>query len=192
MVTSLAAVVCSTAALVALARDARLEAQRMSATHEGTQRRTQLSRYHFIFVDAAAGKLTRRLCQNFYEAACQVIRQFETLTSQSGTRPVRPRRRSTSHGTGTSEFKDRTSSSASHLARRGGSPFYARSVLKALIGAGAGNDSREERRCLCHGVHVQPGSDARSLLQLDGLSVHVYAAGFAAAVSRPADRMRSG
>jgi len=64
MVTSLAAVVCSTAALVALARDARLEAQRMSATHEGTQRRTQLSRYHFIFVDAAAGKLTRRLCQN--------------------------------------------------------------------------------------------------------------------------------
>jgi hypothetical protein len=46
-------------------------------------------------------------------------------------------------------------------------------VLKALFGAGARNDSTEERRCLCHGVHKQPISDARSLLQLDDLSVNI-------------------
>jgi len=56
---------------------------------------------------------------------------------------------------------------------RGGSPFYGRSVLKALFGAGARIDSMEERRCLCHGVHEQPGSNARSLLQLDDLSVNL-------------------
>ena len=59
------------------------------------------------------------------------------------------------------------------LARRGGSPFYARSVVMALFGAGARTDSTEERRCLCHGVRKQPVSDARSPLQLDDLSATV-------------------
>jgi hypothetical protein len=42
-------------------------------------RATQLSEYHFIFVDVAAGKLERRLCQNFYEAACQVTRPVREI-----------------------------------------------------------------------------------------------------------------
>ena len=64
--------------------------------------------------------------------------------------------------------------------------------VEALFGAGARNDSTEERRCLCHGVHKQPVSDARSPLQLDDLSVNVYAAGRATGVSLRADRTRSG
>jgi hypothetical protein len=111
-------------------------------------------------------------CQNFYEAACQVVPQFERSTSLSDTLPVSARRRS-GRDIGERERVQRPDIvKRLSLARRGGSPFYARSVLKALFGAGARNDAMEERRCLCHGVHLQPVSDARSLLQLDDLSIN--------------------
>jgi hypothetical protein len=99
--------------------------------------------------------------------------EFERSTSVSDTLPVSARRRSGSDTDEHERVQRPDIVKRLSLARRGGSPFYARSVLKALFGAGARNDSTEERRCLCHGVHKQPVSDARSLLQLDDLSVNV-------------------
>jgi hypothetical protein len=75
--------------------------------------------------------------RTFMKRPVKLLAQFERSTSLSDTLPVSARRRS---GSDTDE-RERVQQPAIvkrlSLARRGGSPFYARSVLKALCGTGA-------------------------------------------------------
>ena len=82
-------------------------------------------------------KRDQRCVRTFMKRPVKLPAQFERSTSLSDTLPVSARRRS---GRDTDE-RERVQRpdivKRLSLARRGGSPFYARSVLKALFGAGA-------------------------------------------------------
>jgi hypothetical protein len=67
----------------------------------------------------------------------KLLAQFERSTSLSDTLPVSARRRSGSDTDERERVQRPDIVKRLSLARRGGSPFYARSVLKALVGAGA-------------------------------------------------------
>jgi hypothetical protein len=93
--------------------------------------------YHAMFIDVCPRKLESRLCQNFYEAACQVTGPVREIDIALDTLAVSARRRSTNDRYRRERVQRPDIVKRLSLARRGGSPFYARSVLKALCCAGA-------------------------------------------------------
>lgn len=123
-----------------------------------------------------ANTLRNEICfcvRTFMKRPVKLPVPFERSTSLSDTPPVSPRRRSTSDRDRREWVNDRTSSSASTSSGEVARWF---TLLYALVVQGALLRRRMRRfeggAALSHGVRKQPGSDARSLLQLDDLSVN--------------------
>ena len=113
-------------------RCADVAGQRVSVSHE-----FRTSWYTGIRIDVRPRKCKSESCQHFYEAACQVTRPVREIDigfrhTPSERAPSFRQRYGRARTGSRPDIVKRVS-----LARPGDSLFYARSMLKALFGAGA-------------------------------------------------------